>query len=311
MGLVIENLIPLFFAFFAGINASKMRVNAPGKLISWMANFCLYVLLIFMGITIGNVPGIMNKILTVGYSAFLLAVSTSLCISILLLVFNKFVDDTSGRSVNASEAQSSGFDVYAYIRDPLMLAGLVALGFFVGYKGCLPDFKYDFIVTILLYAMIFFIGIKLSMSNLDIKEIFLKKSSMVLAVFVVAGTFLGGGIASFLLDMPMKHSLALSSGFGWYTLSGVLFTKMNNPLLASTAFLCDLFREVIALLLIPTLSRIGTSNIAIGVAGATAMDVTLPIIEKHCGERYVPTAFISGAILTILVPFLIPFFYYL
>lgn len=59
------------------------------------------------------------------------------------------------------------------------------------------------------------------------------------------------------------------------------------------------------------LAKKGYAPIAIGICGATCMDVTLPIIEKYCAAVYVPVAFISGAIITVLVPFMIPFFYYL
>lgn len=79
--------------------------------------------------------------------------------------------------------------------------------------------------------------------------------------------------------------------------------------LGSVAFLSDLFREVFALLLIPVLCKTSGAPVAIGVCGATCMDVTLPVIEKHANEHDTLVAFISGAIITVAVPFLIPFFY--
>jgi len=37
------------------------------------------------------------------------------------------------------------------------------------------------------------------------------------------------------------------------------------------------------------------------------MDVTLPLLKKVGGEEIVIPAFINGAVLTALVPFLVPF----
>ncbi|WP_425531594.1 lysine exporter LysO family protein [Chromohalobacter nigrandesensis] len=128
--------------------------------------------------------------------------------------------------------------------------------------------------------------------------------------FFNCNSFIWGAFAaSFFVPLSLSQTFAISSGFGWYTLSGILLTQLGDPLLGSIAFTSDLIRELFALLLLPMFARIGGGNVAIGVAGATAMDVTLPVIEKHCGSSYVPLALLSGGIITMLVPFLIPFFY--
>ena len=47
--------------------------------------------------------------------------------------------------------------------------------------------------------------------------------------------------------------LALASGFGWYSLSGILMTEAYGPVMGSAAFFNDLLRELAAVLLIPVL----------------------------------------------------------
>ncbi|HOT58944.1 MAG TPA: lysine exporter LysO family protein [Spirochaetales bacterium] len=103
--------------------------------------------------------------------------------------------------------------------------------------------------------------------------------------------------------------LALSCGFGWYSLSGVLITSMGDELLGMTAFIANMARETLALLLIPILAHTRIPYTAIGVGGATAMDVTLPLIEKSLGVDAVPVSFASGVVLSMLVPVLVPFFF--
>jgi uncharacterized membrane protein YbjE (DUF340 family) len=103
--------------------------------------------------------------------------------------------------------------------------------------------------------------------------------------------------------------LALSAGFGWYSLSGVLISDMGDAMLGSAAFLANMIREALALVLIPVLAVTRRPYTAIGVGGATAMDVTLPLIEQCIGPDAVPVSFTSGAVLSMLVPVLVPLFY--
>ena len=57
------------------------------------------------------------------------------------------------------------------------------------------------------------------------------------------------------------------------------------------------------------LARLSAPHLAIGIAGATSMDVTLPLVERSCGAQYVPLSIASGALLSLMVPFLVPFLY--
>ncbi|MGL5093000.1 MAG: lysine exporter LysO family protein, partial [Aeromonas sobria] len=100
------------------------------------------------------------------------------------------------------------------------------------------------------------------------------------------------------------HGLALSSSFGWYSLSGILVADKLGPVLGSAAFINDLGRELIAILIIPVLMRRHPSA-AIGYGGATALDFTLPVIQKSGGIQVVPVAIVSGFILSLLGPILI------
>lgn len=309
MYLAFINLFPILIAFILGFNFTRFNSQIRISTFEKTSNVCLYALLILMGITVGLIPDIMDKLSLVGVNALSIAAASSLSIAVVLKVFHLRTRSESAEHETLNSGQAAAFDIMGYIKDPLLLAGLVIVGFVAGFFRVIPNIDYDPIISWLLYLLIFVIAVKLSYSGLNLREIFLNRSNIIMTCCTVAASYIGAAVVSVFLPLSFTHSLAVSSGFGWYTLSGILFTKMGDPLLGSVAFLCDLFREAIALLIIPTLSRIGNGNIAIGVAGATAMDVTLPIIEKHCGAAYVPVALLSGGIITIIVPFLIPFFY--
>ncbi|QGY20699.1 lysine exporter LysO family protein [Escherichia coli] len=114
-------------------------------------------------------------------------------------------------------------------------------------------------------------------------------------------------INAFILDLPINTALAMASGFGWYSLSGILLTESFGPVIGSAAFFNDLARELIAIMLIPGLIRRSRST-ALGLCGATSMDFTLPVLQRTGGLDMVPAAIVHGFILSLLVPILIAFF---
>jgi uncharacterized membrane protein YbjE (DUF340 family) len=63
---------------------------------------------------------------------------------------------------------------------------------------------------------------------------------MIVAVVVTASSLAGGVINAFILDLPLKTGLAMASGFGWYSLSGILMTESFGPVIGSAAFFNDL-----------------------------------------------------------------------
>ena len=91
---------------------------------------------------------------------------------------------------------------------------------------------------------------------------------------------------------------------GWYS-PGVLILKPTTcPW--SFGFPCNVFREIIAIVLIPIVAaRLGHLP-AVAPGGATTMDVTLPIISKHTSAQVTLIAFYSGVTLTLLVPVILP-----
>ncbi|HIH9586448.1 TPA: lysine exporter LysO family protein, partial [Klebsiella pneumoniae] len=118
---------------------------------------------------------------------------------------------------------------------------------------------------------------------------------------------LGGILNAFILGLPLKTGLAMASGFGWYSLSGILLTESFGPVIGSAAFFNDLCRELLAIMLIPGLIRRSRST-ALGLCGATSMDFTLPVLQRSGGVEIVPAAIVHGFLLSLLVPILIAFF---
>ena len=159
----------------------------------------------------------------------------------------------------------------------------------------------------LLLAFIFLIGVELAFTPFDRSWLSWK------ILLVPFAAFIGSGVASMLNYSILSHDyylnevFALAQGYGWYSMSGILFTELHSAKLGGIALLTDLFREIFSILLMYCLGwRFPRS--AISSAGATSMDVTLVMVKQSCGTHYVPHALMSGLILTLLAPLLISVF---
>lgn len=167
----------------------------------------------------------------------------------------------------------------------------------------------DQISSIMLFILLFSVGIDLGLNRQVFAQIRQMGFKIILIpVGVIIGSLCGGAISAALIQMQMKEGLAIASGLGWYSLSGILITEAGNPIGGTISFLSNVFREVITFISIPFLVKYLNSYSAIAPAGATAMDTTLGMISKNTDGKTTMIAFVSGVICTLIVPILVPIF---
>jgi uncharacterized membrane protein YbjE (DUF340 family) len=148
----------------------------------------------------------------------------------------------------------------------------------------------------------FIIGLDLAYSPLS--RSWLNWRILLVPLSCVIGSLLGALVCIFFLDINLKDLIMLSQGYGFYSMSGIVITELKNPTLGSIALMNDLFREIFAIIFMYLIGwRYPRS--AISSAGATAMDVTLPMIKQACGNEFIPHAMVSGMVLSILAPILV------
>ncbi len=165
---------------------------------------------------------------------------------------------------------------------------------------------------IFLYASIFFAGIQIGMD----KEVIGKVKALGFKVlFVPLGVIIGsigaGLLMGPILHMPVNASTAVTSGMGWYSLSAVLLKDLGGAQLGTTAFLANIFREVLSLIITAAVAKYCGHFAAIAPAGATAMDSCLPAITKATNQATAVVALISGVVCTAVIPVLVPLAYQL
>lgn len=187
----------------------------------------------------------------------------------------------------------------------------VVLGMLSGYFF-IPDYFITNIsgnlLTVGLCVLLFFVGLDLGKEGTVVDN--MKKVGFRILIFPIAsiiGCLAFAAVASFAMSLTVRESMAIASGFGWYTLAPVILSEYSAEI-SAISFLHNVLREMVGIIIIPFVAKhIGYIE-ACSVPGAAAMDVCLPIVEKATNSETAVYSFIMGVFLSIAVPILVPLF---
>ena len=197
-----------------------------------------------------------------------------------------------------------------------MTRRVVILSFFVpgllcGHFRVLPAELADSSMSfIALCALIFCVGMSIGCDSTVLQTLRHTDPRLLLLPLLTLGGTLAGCLAvSFLLPgCGVADSLAIGSGFGYYSLSSIFITEYRGAELGTIALLANICREILTLLCAPLLAKYFGKLAPISVGGATTMDTTLPIITRASGEKFIIVSIFHGCCVDFSVPFLVTFF---
>lgn len=290
-------LLPLFLGFAIALNNRTLMT-----VIHHSVDGLVYFILALLGVGLGQMEGLGQQL-------------TAMAVQVGLLVAGLLVLNLAGlwlwhrwQPMQVDAGTVAGSTSYRRLflaaAKPLaaVLAGLLAGWFLLPALGWVED-----LATWALMLLLFLIGLQLRNAGLSLRRLLLNRQGLGIAVSLTLSSLLAGVLLTPALQVPLFQSLALTAGFGWYSLSGIVIGDALGPAWGGVAFLNDVIREIIALALIPLI--IGRRPaMAIGYGGATAMDFTLPVIRSSGGLDCVPVAIASGFILSFLSPVLMGLF---
>lgn len=202
---------------------------------------------------------------------------------------------------------SAGANWWLFIRESGRYIVIIVLGLILGGIFRQPITALNGVISGLLFVLLFIIGHQMSLAGVSLREIVFNKNGLYLALTMMISSLFAGVVAAVMLGLSVKSGLMLSSGFGWYTLSSILNTSFIDHNFGAYSFFIDFTREVIAIILIPSLGQCYPASF-VAYSGATAMDFSLPIIKQNLHENCVLLAISSGMLLSIAVPILITLF---
>ena len=290
-------LLPLFVGYLIKLN-NRPLLHLANRLLSAM----VYVILFLMGVSLAMLDNIGENLVSIlSYASVFF-----LCTFGANLLFLWLLDKKDPWHVPAHK-QSKPPSRIKMVLESLQLCGVVVVGFFVGLTGWSIFHYASHASQRALIFLLWLVGLQLRNSGMSPKQILINRRGTTVAVVMGVSALAGGALAAYLLGLPMKMGLAIASGYGWYSLSGIVLTDAFGPVIGSTAFFNDLMRELAAIMLIPIIVN-RYRNTALGICGSTSMDFTLPVLQRSGGVSIVPAAIVHGFVLSLITPILMAFF---
>lgn len=265
-------------------------------------NSMVYIILFLMGITLALLENLSVHLVSI----LIYALTFFACIFSLNLIALLLLDKIDPWKI-PKHKQEKPPSRLKMVFESLQLCAVLIIGFLVGLIG------FEFLhyaekgSQIALMILLLLVGLQLRNSGMSIKQIFVNRRGTIIALVMAVSALIGGAIAALLLGLPVKMGLALASGFGWYSLTGIVLTDAYGPVMGSAAFFNDLARELAAIMLIPMIINRYRST-ALGICGSTSMDFTLPVLQRSGGVSIVPAAIVHGFVLSLMTPILMAFF---
>ena len=287
-------IFQLLFCLFIGFILAR-------RLPEWLERICLkilpyftYILLVAIAIEFSQTIHSITSPTEILSHAFMIAMATSLGAFICCYVVFKGIGyQPSQGKVSLQLVMSSLINIsYAFIA--------LAFGYFVAELFNYFDATLHVSTWNLLLIFMFLIGLDLAYSPLD--RSWLNWKILLVPTACIVGSILGALVVSlFIKNIKLNDLIMLSQGYGFYSMTGIVITELKNSHLGSIALMNDLFREIFAIVFMYLVGwRYPRS--AISSAGATAMDVTLPMVKQACGNDFIPHAMVSGFVLSVLAP---------
>lgn len=205
------------------------------------------------------------------------------------------------------------------MKSSLIIVGAFIVGGIAGWMGLLPESVTASGLSLwVLFALMFQVGLGIG-NDERLRDIIRTLSPRMLLVpcATIVGTLVASAAVSFLLvRWNMAQTLAVGSGFGYYSLSSILISSVGEASmgaqvaaeLATIALMANIFREILTLLFAPLMVRWFSPLAPICAGGATTMDTTLPVITRFSGKEWVFVSIAHGVVVDFSVPFLVPFF---
>lgn len=305
------------------ISARLVKNKEALRFIGPVQTLAIVVLVFSMGARMGSNEEVIHNLNKIGLYALILAVVVIFCSMTASSLVRRFVLklDKYGRPAAANakeeavtetaseEETSSGSSM------TLMIVITVCLGLGFGYlmiqKGVVAYAPFDAfageVIRIGLCVLLFLVGMDLGVENTfvaDVKSVGFKILSLPAAV--VVGSLIGSVICALFLPISLRESLAVGAGFGWYSLAPAIIMEKGFAMASAISFMHNVFRETLGLLLIPMVAKKVGYIEAIGMPGAGASDVCLPLIVKSTRSGMAIYSFVTGIFVSLMVPILVP-----
>ncbi|MDY3281770.1 lysine exporter LysO family protein [Dysosmobacter sp.] len=296
------------------------RLRFTGRLL----NSIVCVLVFLMGLRMGANREVTASLAAIGAQAvFITALTMAGSMAAAYAVRRLLGIDRRGRPAGSAlrqtpgEGQAAGQTDLNSVRSSLLIFGMAAAGMVCGYLLLLrPGIRLeaffavsDLCMTVSLCILLGAVGFSLGLEN-RLGDMLRGAGPAVVLVPLasVAGTLLAGAVYAALSPVTLREGLAISAGFGWYSLAPGIISGAGHAVAGAISFLHNVLREMLGIILLPlAAAKIGCVE-AVTLPGTCAMDVCLPIVERTCGAETLPYSLTTGMAACLFSALLVPLF---
>lgn len=297
-----QTISVLFLVFVMGL-----RIGANDEIVKNLGSYGIYALVITFFTLAGS-------ILCVFFVRKLLKMDRyGLVMDKAAIEASKAAAQSGSSSVTSTDAPAEGGKIDSMT---IMIVGCVTAGILCGFFICRNLFDFESFnaaagtaITIGLCILLIFVGLGLGLDGQVInnfKSVGLKIVAIPIAIAI--GTLAGGAVAGLILPMPVNESVAVSAGLAWYSLGSAILLDAGLVSAGAISFMHNVMRELCAIIFIPIVAKKLGYVEALALPASPAMDVCLPLVERSTSGTVAVYSFISGFVLSMAVPFLVPLF---
>ena len=304
-------MLAIFAVIIGGIVTGRLLVGWRLAFVQRLITFIIWALLFLLGVEVGSDPAVVGSLATLGAAAFaIFALSVAGSVFAAWLLWRRI----RGRAVSADEggdADEAPVSAWTALKGSLVIVAFFVAGCVAGLFALVPfDVAGARVSTYVLYALMFCVGVTLGHDETLAGRVRrLDPRLALLHVMTAVGTLAGAALATPLLPpLAVTDTLAVGSGFGYYSLSSIFIADFRGAELGTVALLCNVMREIFTLLAAPLVARWCGPLAAVSIGGATTFDTTLPVITQAAGKPYAVVSIFHGCTLDFSVPFLVTFF---
>lgn len=310
-------MLKIFAVLCLGIAAGWLtrRLPHPRRVAGRATTVAILMLMIFLGTEVGGNELVLRNLGSIGLTAVLLGIGAVAGVlfaakTLWMYSFHQVAPAASSEAVG-EELQNGGGNRFS-----LVVVGTFIAGITLGILTPAARWVTAWPLTLwALYLLMLAVGITIGSDTATLRNIVRQpKRSILVPVATILGSWVGVTVIWGLLQVaggrPMLWSdaMAVGSGQGYYSLSGVLLGELRGPEIGTIALLANITRELLTVVGTAWMVRRFSPLGPICSGGATTVDVSLPGIIRYCGPQYVALAVFQGVIADLSVPLIVPFF---
>ena len=313
-------MLNILLALWGSALVGRLLRRWPQPWVSGLLTYIIWVMLFCIGAEVGGNATLMQSLGRLGCEAFastfIIVLSCAIGVNWFWRTFlNKKdrspVDKAERRKIfkRFKRIKISYRTLWDNLKDSFIIMCCFILGCVAGVFG-ITDYLSEHATIYSLYVLLICVGFGIGQNRELLGSMkATKKKLLLLPLLTVVFTWIGSAIVALIFShYSFTEWLAVGSGFGYYSLSSILITKVKGAELGTIALLYNVFREIFGIVMAPVWARAFGPLAPITVGGATTADTTLPAISRASGEEYVPVSIFHGILVDFTVPFLVPFF---